>query len=122
LERGYVLRSRFGLERFREWQEFAATELLARSYQQWASDNRIGRPAGRVQLGIRLSKIYQGERASGDEIIGEVEVAPFGTNDSDRLVVKQSRPHGYRLGTLENAQAAFTDKRGVCGPSWRAES
>jgi hypothetical protein len=122
LERGYVYRSRFGLAAFDQWYEFAATDLLERSYQQWAGDNRIGRLASRVQLGIRLSKIYQDGRPRGDEITGEVEAAPFGVNDRDNLIRRKSRPHGYQLGALENARAAFTDKRGVCGPSWRAES
>ena len=123
LERGYVLRSRFGLEALDQWHEFAATDLLEASYQQWASDHRISRFASRVALGMRLAKIYgSSTRASGTEIIGEVEVAPFGTNDRDKLIRRTGRPHGYQLGPLEEARARFTDARGVCGPSWRAVS
>jgi hypothetical protein len=122
LDRGYVYRSRFGVPAFDEWSASVSTELLERSYQQWAGDNRISRLANRVALGIRLAKIYRDGRASGTEIVGEVEVAPFGVNDRDSLVRRRSRPTGYHLGTLEAAQAAFTDKRGVCGPSWRAEA
>jgi hypothetical protein len=121
LERGYVLRSRFGLEAFGDWHVFVAMDLLEASYQQWAASNRKGRLASRVALGIRLSKIYKDGRASGTEIIGEVEAAPFGTNDPDKLIRRKARPHGYWLGSLEDARAKFTDNRGVCGPSWRTE-
>ena len=118
LERGYVLRSRFGIPALREWSEFAATELLERSHQQWAGDNRLQRLANRVALGIRLSKIYgKSKRATGKAIIGEVDVAPFGAS-GDSLLIKLDRPHGYALGPLEGARKNFTDKRGACG-AWK---
>src|SRR5262249_47522429 len=96
-----------------------STTLLERSYQQWADDNRIARRSSRVQIGIRLTKIYgQGQRANGSEIIGEVDALPFGVTDP---IVKQYRPHGYYLRALEDARARFTDARGVSGDPWRAE-
>jgi hypothetical protein len=120
LERGYILRSRFGISKLAEWLEFAATELLERSYQQWAHDNRVQRLASRVALGIRLTKVYgHSKRGGAEEIIGEVEVAPFGSS-GDALLIKQKRPHGYLLGPLEDARARFSDERGVSGPSWCA--
>ena len=69
----------------------------------------------REQLGRRLAELYQPGRPRGEAIIGEVGSALFGTNDPDKLVMRQNRPHGYLLGALEEARARFADQRGVAG-------
>ena len=51
LERGFLWRSRHGIEAFSEWQDFCTTELLNRSYLQWCADNRVQRPESRELLG-----------------------------------------------------------------------
>jgi Family of unknown function (DUF5906) len=122
LERGFVWRSRHGLPEFNEWREFVSTELLNRSYLQWCAENRIQRPMTRVQLGIRMTGMYQPCRPGGDEIIGEVEAATptfTGANTfgyiSDELVVRTHRPPGYAVGGLKEARISFTKARGVAG-------
>jgi len=115
LERGFVWRSRFGLPVLADWQVFVATELLHQSYLQWCDESRVSRPMTREQLGRRLAELYQPGRPRGEAIIGEVGSALFGTNDPDKLVMRQNRPHGYLLGALEEARARFADQRGVAG-------
>lgn len=123
LERGFVWRSRHGVPVFGEWQEFCSTELLNRSYLQWCAENRVQRPMTRVQLGIRMSAIYQRKRPEGSEIIGEVEAATkteIGALIADDLVVKSDRPPGYTVDGIDQACARFAETRGVVG-EWASE-
>jgi hypothetical protein len=116
LERGFVWKSRHGLKAFAGWTAdgFCSTELLHRSYLQWCGDNRVARPMTRVELGARMVSIYQKKRPEGDHIIGEVESATPGFLEHS-LLVKVSRPHGYQVGTLDEARAKFWEIRGVPG-------
>jgi hypothetical protein len=120
LDRGVIWRSKHGLAEFGRWHEFASTELLSRSYLQWCAENRISRPMTRVQLGQRMTEIYQRERPRGLQIVGEVEAATrtnpgsLGLVEED-LIERNERPPGYRVGTLEEARACFADQRGVTG-------
>jgi hypothetical protein len=115
LERGFVWRSRFGLDAFATWYEFSTTEFLHRSYLQWCADTRVSRPAGRVDLGIRMSEMYEATRPRGDQIIGELDTWPTGLT-GDRLVIKsRDRLPGYTLNSLEEARTRFVDIRGVTG-------
>ena len=73
----------------------------------------------RVQLGIRMTGIYVKSRPDTEEIIGEVEAATrteTGSNSSgfiaDDLVIKASRPPGYKIDTL--------DERGRSSPTCAA--
>jgi hypothetical protein len=118
LERGFVWRSRYGLADFAAWYEFCSTELLHRSYQQWCKEAGVPRQMSRIQLGIRMTAIYESCRPRSEEIIGEAESAPPGAL-VEHLVVRQSRPAGYKLGTLEVARALFVDERRVAG-NWDA--
>jgi len=114
LERGFVWRSRFGLDAFNTWLEFHTTELLERSYLQWCADTRVSRPASRVALGSRLSEMYQATRPRQSHIIGELETWPPQTA-KDQLVIKAAHKAGYYLGSIDEARARFTDIRGVTG-------
>lgn len=125
LERGFIWRSRHGIAEFSEWFEFASTEILNRSYLQWCAENRVTRPMSRVQLGMRLTAVYQRERPRGAEIIGEVESATRTVSSSDSttflaedLVIRADRPHGYRLDTLDQARDRFEAIRAVSG-DWK---
>jgi hypothetical protein len=107
LDRGFVWKSRYGHPDFLRWDDFVSTELLVRSYQQWCSDNRAT-PEPRTMLGKFLTQSYRPMRprssAQGypvyeaDSIIGPKRPDP---------VVRQDRPYGYRLGSLDTARAAF---------------
>jgi hypothetical protein len=127
LERGFIWRSKHGIAEFSEWSEWASTELLNRSYLQWCAENRVMRPMSRIQLGMRMSALYQHERPRGQGIIGEVESATrtAGTSDStmflaEDLVIRADRPSGYRLDTLDQARDQFEAIRAVSG-DWKAQ-
>jgi hypothetical protein len=108
LARGFVWRSRHGIDVFTQWEDFAATELLARSYTQWCTDNRIGHPQHRAALGRFLGRFYKAHRPRGKHIIYEAEsvshLAP------GNPVVWMDRPHGFIIGTIDTARATFADK------------
>ena len=120
LERGFVWRSRYGLPIFGAWHCFCSTELLYRSYQQWCSDTRTTWQMSRAQLGARMTTMYEAHRPNSDEMIGEVDTAPPGCIE-DRLVIRQWRPSGYKLGELGAARSAFAKQRGVIG-DWPADA
>jgi hypothetical protein len=120
LERGFVWRSRHGIAEFNQWMEFCSTELLNRSYLQWCGDNRVQRPMTRVQLGVRMTEIYQPSRPDRQEIIGEVETATktaVGLSSSgfiaEDLIVKADRQHGYMVNAIDAARAQFTKIPGM---------
>jgi Family of unknown function (DUF5906) len=118
LERGFVWRSRHGVDEFAGWREFYSTELLARSYLQWCGDTRVSHPASREALGVRMRAIYSPTRPRGDQVISELETWPPGKPQAD-LVVKSDRPPGYSVGTLDEARDRFSAVRGVAG-DWSA--
>jgi hypothetical protein len=122
LERGFVWRSRHGIEEFSEWREFCATELLDRSYQQWCVQNRVSRPASRELLGKRMTEIYGlSSRPAEESIIGEtdstglIERMDGQITNKEILVQRQVSARGYPVGSIEEARAKFVEKRGVIG-------
>ena len=115
LERGFIWRSRFGVDEFGSWFEFCATELLERSYLQWCTDTRMQRPDSRVALGGRMKEMYSPARPRGDQIIGELETWPAGLSKDQLIIRANGRPPGYTLDSIEEARARFADIRGVTG-------
>ena len=118
LERGFIWRSRFGVTVFNDWADEVSTELLNRSYQQWCADHRVGYPMSRVQLGKRMTKLYQPFRPNdGDwRIIGDVEVLARYADP----IIKQNRPPGYKLGSLDEARARFLEMYKIA-KNWGSE-
>lgn len=116
LERGYVFRSRLGLEEeFAKWAEKVSTELLFASYMEFASARHERHPMSRETLGRFLRRMRCEPRRLQDFVVGEhiTEVAgPFGTTRGAK-VVTHPRPPGYSLGTLDAARTAFTDCTGL---------
>ena len=119
LERGFIWRSRYGIIEFGKWTEFVSTELLHRSYHQWCDDERVQRRASRVEIGKRMTEVYQSARPDGNHVIGEIESATPGFLDHD-VIVRANRPPGYVLDVLSIARARFSDQRGVVG-DWGIE-
>jgi phage/plasmid-associated DNA primase len=110
LHRGFVWRSRHGSQTFIAWSDFVSTELLHHSYLQWCHETRESRPMSRVQLGKMMKALYQSCRPSGFYPIYEVDVID---PDEKKPAVEQNRPPGYSFGTLDQAQAAFSEKTGI---------
>jgi hypothetical protein len=111
LDRGFVWVSQHGIDDFGRWTEFVATELLVRSYRQW---HRGGWTAARELLAQRMREIYQPTRPNGLHVIGEV---PHINQPGDG-VVKQDRPRGFAVGTLEAARESFAKKHKFAAGRW----
>jgi hypothetical protein len=115
LERGFIWRSRFGVDEFAAWDDFCTTELLERSYLQWCTETRLNRPETRVCLGARMSEMYSAGRPRGDQIIGELDSWPPGLYKPQLIIKSSARPPGYVVNSLEEARSRFVDIRGVNG-------
>jgi hypothetical protein len=109
LDRGFVLRSRYGHKDFLTWHEFVSTELLNQSYRQWCADNRIFYPDHREALSTLMGKFYRAIRPRGHHPIYEAESVD---HDAPEPVVKQSRPRGFQVGNLDTARRKFGDTLG----------
>jgi hypothetical protein len=148
LARGFVWRSRFGVRCFGEWAEFVTTELLERSYLQWADDQRLYQRQTRVELGKFMSQLHATSRPRQEFPIYEVTTLPPGLRapgsvaagagapelpigelpgatlieDIDPLekaaVVKAARQMGYKLGALAEARARFCEIIGDLPMPW----
>ncbi len=116
LHRGYVFRSRLGLEHFfGRWEEEATTELLYASYTEFAERHRERHPLSRERFGCFMVSLGTKPKRLSSAAIGE-HVAdvktPYGTTRKPQVAL-HPRPPGYHLGTLETARAAFTTMTGL---------
>ena len=112
LERGYVFKSKLGLEEvFGVWDEGScSTELLLASYREFAKDRNERRPANRVQLGkfmVKMGRIASRRRGG---IVGEHRIAKKDATGREAEPFTKPNPSGYRLGDLSLARAAFEEK------------
>jgi hypothetical protein len=112
LERGYVFRSRLGLEKeFAVWHSTISTELLFASYIEFAKTRGERRILSREGLG----RFFAGQGAVAARwrsgVVGE-HVADVLNKWGDAVrtaePVKAERAYGYRLGTLTDARETFT--------------
>lgn len=112
LERGYVFRSRIGLEDvFGKWIEEASTELLFASYVEFAEKRRERHPLSRETLGRFLVRMGLKTKRLQNAIIGEHIVDESNIHGGTSRVskaVKHPRPSGYSIGTLDISREAFT--------------
>lgn len=113
LVRGFVLKSKFGLDNeFRKWMPKMSTELLYESYIQYAQQRHERRPMSLEAFAtffkndlkhekIRLDKSgIVGEHVNNEtNMYGDVKRVP-------RLLVK-NRPWGYKIGDLDSARDMF---------------
>jgi hypothetical protein len=113
LQRGYVWASKLGLQGdFNRWHNMVATELLNASYEAFARGRGERHRMSRETLGRFLRETgatpwqpwtvwMTGEHMTDvkDPITGHVH--------REAKVIMQLRPHGYRLGTLNDARKAF---------------
>jgi hypothetical protein len=86
------------------WRDHYSTEELFASYESWARGRNERYPADRYALGKFMAGMFSPYRP-------RVTLPGSGTN----------RPPSYRLGTLENARAAFAAKHGI-GSAWPSDT
>ena len=116
LERGYVFRSRLGLEDyFGIWHEEVATELLFASYSEFADKRRERHPMSREAMGKFLHHVGFKPIRSRHAVIGEhiVDESLFGGMHRVAKVIKHPRPPGYSIGNIASARDAFTSATGL---------
>jgi hypothetical protein len=117
LFRGYVFRSKLGLENyFSQWHEAIATDLLVDSYAEYCRAHHEWHPLSRELLGrwlhaMNYKPIYPRDAVVGEHI-GEVVTPDGRTHRSPELVIRD-RAYGYHLGSLEAARQAFTNTTGL---------
>jgi hypothetical protein len=121
LSRGYVFRSRIGLEDvFHIWINPISTDLMFDSYTEYRRAHHERRPLHRVHFGRWLRTVgCAPTRPDGEVIVGEhlVDVTTTKTTKVEitrhtgRIaeVVKQKRARSYIVGDLDKARTAFTE-------------
>lgn len=114
LERGYIFRSRLGLEAdFSVWFNEATTELLYASYIEFSNAKRERNAMSREALGKFMthmgatSKRLRG-RAVGEHITEEITNG-FGDTRRVAKMLRTERAYGYSLGSLDYARDTFCE-------------
>ena len=98
LMRGYVHLSQHGAEGFLgDWAEQVTTDILYASYTAFAKGAMDRHPLLRETFGAFMARMGAEKRRLNKAVISETHHGS----------VIGNRPHGYHLGTLENARAAF---------------
>ena len=101
---------------FGEWRAEASTELLFASYEEFAKQAHERRPMSRETFGRFVLKMGCKPRRLFNSPVGEhvTDVPnPFGGTSRKAEVVRGGRPHGYTLGELQLAHAAFCTVTGL---------
>jgi hypothetical protein len=117
LERGYVFRSRYGLEeQFGAWYPKISTELLFASYLEFAKARGERRPLSRESLGRFFATLTAPAGRWRNGVVGEhmvdVENLHGGTTRKAALI-RQGRVCGHTVGQLQQARADFTRVTGL---------
>lgn len=116
LERGYVFRSKLGLEsEFSEWSTRVTTELLFASYLEFARARGERRLLTRETLGKLLVSFNLTQCRIRHGVVGEnMATIPgnFGETRVARVVVESS-PRGYRLSSLAECRSNFSEITGL---------
>ncbi len=117
LHRGYVFRSKLGLEaEFGTWAEEVSTELLVASYSEFAERRRERHPLSRETLGRFMRRMGAKPKRLQNAPVGEhlADVAnPFGGTSRKAKRIDHERPQGYQVGSLDLARRAFFAATGL---------
>jgi hypothetical protein len=124
LHRGYVFKSKLGLESFfGEWHAAMTTEMLFGSYSEFAKGRNERHPMNREAFGKFMVKMgakpVKPRNAVTGERIADVQTT-FGTTRKAELV-KQERATGYSIGVLMQARRVFGTATGL-SPAWPSEA
>jgi hypothetical protein len=121
LQRGYVWKSRLGLEEyFQRWMDPVTTELLYASYREDVKGRHERHPLSREMFGRFMLEV--GGRACRPQsaIVGERSVDVRDPDNPSRVHreaqafwQQDPRPHAYRFGNLIDARKAFEKYTGL---------
>ena len=113
LQRGYVFRSKLGLEEtFAKWMPIISTELLYASYMEFSKERREHHPMSREMFGRFMIKLGNQPTRFRNSIVGERLTAEFSNSRSPQPVVAQFA-HGFKVGDITTARATFERISGV---------
>jgi len=114
LERGYVFRSRHGLEAvFATWHDEMSTELLFASYSEFAKAKSERHPDTRETLGRFFVSLGAKAKRKRGGIVGEHladEQSVHGGFIRKAKPVQAAQPCGYVFGPLNDARSAFATR------------
>lgn len=117
LQRGYVFRSKLGLEdEFARWHDELSTELLYASYTEYAQQHRERHPLARETFGKLMVRLGAKAKRLNKAAVGEhmVDVQnQYGSTNRKTVVRLDPRPPGYTVGTLADARIAFCTATGL---------
>jgi hypothetical protein len=117
LERGYVFRSKHGLEEhFATWHDKISTELLFASYVEYARSHGERHLLSRESLGRFFTKMKACPARWRSGVVGEhiTDVEnPYGRTNRKAALIRDSRCTGYKFGTLETARTNFCGVTGI---------
>lgn len=113
LHRGYVYRSKLGLEKhFGEWREIETTEVLYNSYTEFAKAKNERHMMARETFGkfmvLMGGKYTQPRNVVVGEHMTDVLTNQYGDTKRQAALIEKARATGYRVGALEEARNAFT--------------
>jgi hypothetical protein len=114
LHRGYVYRSKLGLEdHFGTWRDVETTEVLFASYSEFAKAKGERHPIAREAFGKFMVTMGASPSRYRNGVVGEhvtdVSVNTYGDTKRMAALIKKEQVHGYKLGTLRGARDAFAD-------------
>jgi hypothetical protein len=124
LSRGYVFRSKLGLEKqFAVWLEIISTELLFASYAEFAKERNERRPLSREQFGHFMrgmggAPTRPRKGLGGEHIVDEVN--GFGHSHRAARPIETVRPFSYKFGDRAAAREGFTKATGLA-VDWMTE-
>lgn len=111
LHRGYVYRSKLGLEEhFGQWHDTVTTEVLYSSYSEFAKARNERHPMAREWFGrfmIDMGAKYTQPRKAvmGEHLTDSVNA--YGVTSRKAALIEKDRATGYDLGNLKAARNAF---------------
>ena len=125
LDRGYVYRSKHGLQTdyFGSWHDYITTELAYTSYVEFAKVGRDRRIVSRPLFGEKLRTFggVPGRRRSG--VVGEElrDVPDLDSRSTRKAVLIEGHVPGYTFGTLHAARTAFLSATKLVIDTWNED-
>ena len=110
LQRGYLYQSQETVNQssFGVWINEVSTQLICNGYDQWCQNNKVGQYqiVSRMMIGKLLTNCYSKIYSSDKSMI-------LGENKKGEIIYNQTRVHGYKLGTWQEAIRLFCENQNL---------